>query len=219
MAAPFRSEVIMNYRGSAILSLALFLLLSPSSVLAKSEYRCKNKTVDNDAVAVSYTDVDVNAYSNPDEKVCTFTIDGPKKSANGTLGSIVSRASVFSKTIDVKAIAFRLTLSRSIVDTEVDGFRNQIVDALMASKDELVNCFLGLRDFGTNGTQTKIPKTDKGHPIYLKLERGDLLISCVVYPPGQHTTFMTQEPTLQLLSNNKGSRTYDILYVPFGAIK
>ena len=220
MARPFRSEVIMNYRGLAILPFVLCLLISPSSVLAASEYRCKNKPVDNDAIAVSYTDVDVNAHSNPTEKVCTFTIDGPKRDSNGTRGSIVSGASVFSKKdIDIENIARRLTLSRSIVDTEVDGFRKRIVDALMTSKNELVNCFLGLRDFDNNRTPPAMEETVDGFPIYLKLERRDLVMSCIVYPRGRHTTFASAEATLQLLAEDRGKGTHDILYVPIGAIR
>ena len=209
----------MNYRGFASLLLVLCLLIFPSSVLAASEYRCKNKPVDNDAIAVSYTDVDVNTHSNPTEKVCTFTIDGPKKDSNGTRGSIVSRASVFSQDIDINDIARRLTLSRSIVDTEVDRFRERIVDALMTSKNELVNCFLGLRDFGNNRTRPTMEETVDGFPIYLKLEGRDLVMSCIVYPRGRHTTFASQEATLQLLAEDRGKGTHDILYVPIGSIR
>lgn len=207
----------MNHNVWTSLFAVCAVLFCTSSALAAMEYRCKNDPVDNDAIAVSYTDVDVSAFSDPNQKTCTFTIDGPKRDANGARGSLLSQASVFSSEIHIEMITKRLTLSRSISGNNEEEVRTRIHHVLEETKDELISCFFAL--IGSTWTHQTDPIVEGEYQIFIDHATNGMIIRCAIFPPGRHHRISIQETTLVLSHHDRRDRSYDVLFVPSGAIE
>lgn len=207
----------MNSNAWTSLFAVCAMLFCTSSALAAMEYRCKNDPVDDDAIAVSYTDVDVSAFSDPNQKTCTFTIDGPKRAANGVRGSLLSRASVLSSAIHVDIITKRLTLSRSISGNDNNEIHKRINDVLEEEKNELISCFFAL--MGSTWMYQTVPVNEGEYQIFIDHTTNDMIIRCTIYSPGKYDRISIQERTLVLSHHDRRDSSHDVLFVPIGAIE
>ena len=207
----------MSNKAWATTAMVCINLLWASSAWSASEYRCMDKTVQNDAIAVSYTDVDVAAHSNPYKKTCTFTIDGSKQRANGVRGSSLSRAAVFSSAINIDFIVKRLTLSRFVAGDMKDNITPKITGVLADRKDQLISCFSELKNI--RWQRHTEPVSEGPMKIFINFSADGMQLSCIIYPSGNYNRVTFGEKTLVLLHRDRREESEDVLFVPTGALQ
>lgn len=201
----------------------LILAVSAYSTHAQNpEYRCEPGTVDNDAVVVTYADVDVGRFSDPNNKICTFAIGGA--SADGSLSrneQLPLRTAIDAiDEVDLSGIVLRLTLARSAVSDDLDNVRSEIVVLFEESGAYLAlpNCFRAL-DFFFDPENIPEPMfiLEARELVYLSLEDFGLFVSCSVIGPGDDDRLRSAIPTLHLRVGWPDGEE-DSLFVPRGAV-
>ncbi|AQZ50870.1 hypothetical protein [Martelella mediterranea] len=98
---------------SVAYGLIVFAFVNVSSAEAGNpEYRCDLGTVDHDASAVAFPGVDVGAYSNPNDKVCTFAIGGASPDGPSSGVSPIAQILEQAQTGEFQTLFLRLMIAR-----------------------------------------------------------------------------------------------------------
>lgn len=196
-------------------SLAIALLASPSLQAKNPEYRCEQGTVENDAVAVTYSDVDVGTFSDPNKKICKFAIGGAagagptSRQDQAPVQELISRL----KEGRIDQIVIRLTLARTTTSDEIDEYRNSIASLLKEHGGDLKACFDALSKFPEHDRSTiKFNIGDK--PVFLSASNKSIKLFCSVTGAGKYDVFLTGVPTLQLKSILQAEGQTDSWFVP-----
>lgn len=182
------------------------------------QYRCEPGTVDNDAVVIAPSDVDVGRFSDPNNKICTFSIGGA--SANGT--STRSIQTPIQHQIDalfegdVSGIVIRLTQARTVFQGDYDDIHESIEEVFKKSHQELTTCFKALSLYAQSNQPDPLNGLENNEQMYLSTESASLHVWCSILAPERMTYLKSEVPTLHLRVRSSGGQD-DSLFVPQGA--
>lgn len=200
-----------------LVTTALFQGLAVEAAAQNPEYRCVPDTVDHDAVAVAYADVDVAVFSDPNDQICTFAIDGaaPTGGERTPIGQVVEQ--IYEG--DYQQLIIRLTLARQVTDPEIEEIRERIGSLLADASEDLISCFKALESYGREGGPEPKIYFDNGVPAYLLIEDGDFSIQCTISDPGEYFDVRSEFPMLRLRSISFEDESQDSLFVPVEAVR
>jgi len=193
---------------------ATLFAISASTALANNpQYRCEPGTVDADAVAIAFPDVDVGVFSDPNNNVCTFSIGGASVSGAPLRNDISPIAEVLSqaRSGEVGPLTIRLTLARSNLKRESEDVIEAVNLIFGYNLSRLKKCISALEESGEK-------LSSDGITVFLdsESENGGTSVKCMVISPGSFPRINTSEPTLIIYARS-GNET-DGLYVPKLAI-
>lgn len=199
--------------------LIVFLWLAGISAAhaGNTPYRCEPGTVANDAVAIAFPDVDVAAFSDPDNDICTFaiggaTIDGPTRGEVSPIAEILGRL----ESTDVEPLVLRLLIPRSLLEGENRELEGAIGELLKENLEALLKCVAALENFDSGVPEPK-GFSDLGAFIYLRAENDAVTVECSLFKPESSEFLRSTVPVLRLYSRT-GDKS-DSLYVPAPALK
>lgn len=181
------------------------------------EYRCVPATVANDAVAFAYADVDVGVFSDPNDRICTFAIDGA--AATGSERTPIKQVIDQVYEGDYQQLIIRLTVARQATDPDVEKIRERIGSLLADASEDLISCFKALEAYGREGGPEPKVYFDNGVPAYLLIEDGEFSIQCSISDPGEYFDIRSEFPMLRLRSISIEDKSQDSLFVPVEAIR
>lgn len=195
------------------------IAIAPSiGYAANPQYRCEPNTVANDAVAIAFPDVDVGAYSDPDNHVCTFaiggaSIDGPSSSSDvPPIAEILNQA----RSGNSFPLSLRLLLPRSAIESGAVEISQIVEEMLNANSPELNLCITALERF-SDKRPPPLSLAENGALIYMSIENDRVSLQCMVLPPGESEVIRSDVPTLLLYSRSQGRS--DSLFVPDPALR
>ncbi|MGQ4878906.1 hypothetical protein ACOJCM_10095 [Billgrantia sp. LNSP4103-1] len=202
-----------SFLGGALILFTAFMA-TPLVYAGNPEYRCEPGTVDNDAVAITYPDVDVGRYSDPNQKICTFSVGGASSTGSSYYSEAPWRKLIQRVDLgDVQGVVIRLTLARSLFDSDVEEFQYEIEQLLQESVSDLSRCFLALGVAGTSDQLSPLEATGEGENVFLYLDQDSLTVMCSILEPGEHLDLISDVPTLHLSVESDDGRD-DSLFVP-----
>lgn len=188
-------------------------------------YRCEPQTVQDDAVAVVYSDVDVSSFSDPDKHTCVFAI-GARPRSGGASEALPPIPEVLQqlRNGDVSEIIVRLTLARAAVQPDISEISGQLKKALADSAADIGNCLTALSLFASpDAPKPKViigrdPNYPNGREsVYLSIKDKELEVTCSVSPAGSEGRVNSDSPMMRLqVRSSRG--TNDSWFVPRGAI-
>jgi len=208
----------MGHLLQGLLVSALIVAVPNISRAANPQYRCEPNTVANDAVAIAFPDVDVGAYSDPDNDRCTFaiggaSIDGPVKSADvPPIAEIIHQA----RSGNSLPLSLRLLIARSAMSGDVDDLSKTVAEVLGENLPQLDLCISALEKF-SDGPPDPITTSENEALVYMNIENDIVSVQCMIFPPGERDVIRSAVPTLLLYSRSKGKS--DSLFVPNTALQ
>lgn len=181
------------------------------------QYRCEPGTVANDAVTIAFPDVDVAAFSDPDNDVCTFAIggastNGPSRNSISPIGEIIGRL----QTGEVEPLVLRLLLPRSSSSDGITELQKSIGSLLSENLEQVFQCFEALEKFD-DGTAEALFTSDRGALVYLQRENDVVTIECSVFGPNSGEFVRSSVPVLRLYSRSQGKS--DSLFIPSPSLR
>lgn len=194
-----------------------FVSIADQAQAGNPQYRCEPGTVAEDAVAIAFPDVDVAAFSDPDNDICTFaiggaTIGGPSRGDVSPIAEVIERL----QSGEVEPFVFRLLIPRSSL-TGVGGEFGEAIGSLLSENlEQVLECISALLEFEGSMPQP-VSVSDLGAFIYLQAENDIVSIECSVFKPGGGALVRSPVPVLRLYSQSEGSS--DSLYVPSSALE
>lgn len=181
------------------------------------QYRCEPDTVAEDAVAIAFPDVDVAAFSDPDNDICTFaiggaTIDGPSR---GDVSPIAEVLDSF-RSGDVDPLVFRLLIARSGLSGENGELQEAIGAILNENLGQMFGCISALTEF-EKAPPDSLFASELGAFIYFKAENDIVSMECSLFKPNGSAFVSSPVPVLRLHTRSEGKS--DSLYIPSSALE
>ncbi len=155
-------------------------------------YRCEPQTVQDDAVAVVYSDVDVSSFPDPDKHTASSPSARPRSGGASRRSRPSPEILQQLRNGDVSEIIVRLTLARAARPARHQrDFRAAQRRALPDSAAEIGNCLTALSLFASpDAPKPKViigrdPNYPNGREsVYLSIKDKELEVTCSVSPAG-----------------------------------
>lgn len=198
----------------------VFGIFALSAILAQSAegnsaYRCAPFTVIEDAAVYALGDVDVSVFSDPDDNICTFTVEGASIVGPATSNEIEPIVELMDNAIsgDVEPLVQRLVLARANSGFDVVEIVEDITAALAEQTEELERCVAATRSFGEDLPEPLI-ELSAGVFLYLRVFSDDVrMIECTVYAPESAVGLFYAFTTLRLSATEFGENMNSSIYV------
>lgn len=194
-------------------------VLASSAFAGNPEYHSEPGTVEKDAKAVAYPKDDINAFSDPANKVCTFTVNGATVSGPSESAGRPSWQDLIKmlEQGNVRLLVLRITTARQSSGAGDARYLKATVPLLEGVSFDLANCFKALRGFGT--PEQPKPKFLEGkYQYFVNVHKYGIRALCRVTPAGKFKEHSAEFPVLFLRLQSE-SGTTDSLFVPQGAIR
>lgn len=208
--------MLPKFKWLAGICAALFLTPAPA---ANNIYHCQPHTVDNDARLVAYPDADVSTYSEPNKKICNFSLDGATASGPSRPNQKTNWKDIIAQieSANLNVLVIKLTAARQDFDDKVQEFREKAKEFLTPYHKDLALCFRALRLFDKADQPKPKPRPGK-FLIYVDEKKGELYTVCEVRPPGRFAETEAHFPVLYFNIYSHETGATSSLIVPKGVV-
>ena len=194
------------------------------------EYHCQRGAVDSDAIAVAFPGVDVSAFSNPNDKVCTFAIGGA--SPDGPSSGVTKISQTLGQALsgELQPLLLRLMIARPKAIEAEGKYVEGTLSLMKENEGAISDCINAILLMANGGDQrnlfamgAELPKPEfssgDGTFIYVSRENDIASLLCAVHSPTQGETFRSDYPTFRLYARSHTDGSSDSLFIPSEAVK